>query len=90
MLKLNWSSVSPEGGAGTGSEHEQVIARVESILRRRSEIQPRDHRIAALLLVRSIESLVRWLVHTAPTEVDRLLFVRELEQMLVGYLITDA
>jgi AcrR family transcriptional regulator len=77
--------VNASGGHGIEGQFD----RVERMLRRRKEVRVRDHRIAAILLTRSIESLTRWLVHSAPKEIDQRTFVRELECMLLRYLIED-
>jgi AcrR family transcriptional regulator len=68
---------------------EDQFTRVETMLRRRPEVCVTDYRTAAILMTRSIESLTRWLVHSAPAELSQRDFVRELERMLLRYLTDE-
>jgi AcrR family transcriptional regulator len=74
------------------AEAEEVdhhVADVREILRARPDVKVADPGQAALILVRTVESLTRWVVHEAPPHVDPRAFVREMLRMLVGYLEGD-
>ena len=59
---------------------------VEAKLRAHPEVQVRDYRIAAHLIVQTIRALSQWLVHKGPHDFDRSRFISESVKMVTGYL----
>ena len=68
------------------SEEEHYAREVERILRARPEVTMEDPGLVAILVVRTVESLSRWLGHEAPADLSRPAFVDECVSMLTGYL----
>jgi AcrR family transcriptional regulator len=72
--------------AGETGEGDRYVEEVMAILDRRPEVQVENARSAALVVVQTVELLIRWLVHEAPPSVDFDAFVDELLTMLLRYL----
>jgi AcrR family transcriptional regulator len=71
----------------TGSDEvDHFVGRVAEVLSRRPKITVEDPTMASVLVVTTIDSLTRWMVHGAPPGFDTPGFVREAVRMLVGYL----
>jgi AcrR family transcriptional regulator len=69
-------------------EHAAVES-AEVLLRANPQVCVEDHRVAAYLVVQSIEALTHGFVVDPPDQVDRERFATELVQMLVRYLKGD-
>lgn len=67
-------------------EGERYVDAVEEILDQRPEVRVEDTRMAAVVVVQTIEHLIRWLGHESPRSLDAGAFVDELLAMLIGYL----
>jgi len=63
----------------------QYAERIAIILRGRPDVHCRDYGITAHILSQTLEALSRWLVHSAPTDLDRERFIREAVTMVAGY-----
>ena len=73
-------------GATESDEVDHYVGRVASILARRCEVTAPDLATSATVVVTTIDSLTRWLVHAMPPELEPSTYIREVVRMLVGYL----
>jgi len=67
-------------------EDERYVEEVTAILDRRPEVRVEDTRSAALVVVHTVELLIRWLGHDAPRAVDAGSFIDQMLTMLLRYL----
>ena len=71
-------------------EGDRYVREIERLLRSRPEVRVPNPTIAATILVRTVESLTRWLVHDSPPGLDERSFVDETIRMLDGFLFGSA
>jgi AcrR family transcriptional regulator len=78
----------PKHGDDSSADHddEALIRRVTEILSLRPEVTVPDPTVAAIVTARTVESLTRWLSHSAPPTLDSRAFVDESVRMLTVYL----
>lgn len=77
--------------AGGGHHHKledagAEVAGVERLLRNRPDVRDGDHAAMAHILSLAIGTMTRWLVHDAPSDLDRNTLVDETVRLLAGYL----
>jgi len=70
-------------------KEEEFTDEVASVLARRPDIRPGDHRAMAAVLGTAAGTLTRWLVHDAPGDVPLATLLEESVQLLLRYLRED-
>jgi AcrR family transcriptional regulator len=77
-------------GRGGDADDEGYVSTMQRILDRRTDVNVADTAMAATVVVRGIELLVRWVGHDAPKSFDADAFVDELVTMFVKYLTGES
>jgi AcrR family transcriptional regulator len=63
----------------------EYVARVAAILRARPDVQAKNPKVAAHVLVQATSALSRWLAHDAPPDLDREAYIHEAVRLLTAY-----